>query len=108
MIEEKKIGEVRHIGWFLSKPVNTIDISKTYNWHTDIKVAQGGYFDDLASYEIELFIHLLGDIINAQGIAFNQHGLYIAMDGIKGKTALHTTWVLENILKKITKSKKTE
>tara|TARA_R110002111_G_scaffold89629_1_gene139516 strand:- start:320 stop:1303 length:984 start_codon:yes stop_codon:yes gene_type:complete len=83
-LEENRIGEVRHISWHLCKPANAIDISKAYNWRTDIKVARGGYFDDLASHGIDLFIHLLGDIKNAQGISHNQQGLYTAMDTIAG------------------------
>ena len=38
----------------------------------------------MASHGIDLFIHLLGDIVNAQGIAFNQQGLYTAMDAVTG------------------------
>tara|TARA_R110002096_G_scaffold108303_1_gene236978 strand:+ start:133 stop:1116 length:984 start_codon:yes stop_codon:yes gene_type:complete len=89
-LEDNKIGVVRHISWHLSKPANAIDTSKAYNWRTDIKVAHGGYFDDLASHGIDLFIHLLGDIMHAQGIAFNQQGLYTAMDAITG------SWVHES------------
>lgn len=83
-IENHKIGTVRHINWHLSKPVNIVDLSKTYNWRTDIKVAHGGYFDDLASHGIDLFIHLLGAIKSANGIAVNQQGLYTSMDSIVG------------------------
>ncbi|WOD42697.1 Gfo/Idh/MocA family protein [Hwangdonia lutea] len=83
-IESNKIGAIRHINWHLSKPANDIDLAKTYNWRTDIKIAKGGYFDDLASHGIDLFIHLLGDISKAQGISTNQQGLYTAMDAISG------------------------
>jgi predicted dehydrogenase len=81
-INNDKIGELRHINWYLSKPANDIDLSKTYNWRTDIKIAYGGYFDDLASHGIDLFEYLLGDIRNAQGVAVNQQGLYTAMDAV--------------------------
>lgn len=83
-IEQYKIGEIRHINWHFSKPVNTVDLSKIYNWRTDIKIAYGGYFDDLASHGIDLFIHLLGNIEKANGIAVNQQGLYSAMDSVTG------------------------
>ncbi len=83
-LEDNKIGKVRHINWHLSKPANDIDLSKTYNWRTDIKIAHGGYFDDLASHGIDLFIQLLGDIKDAHGIAVNQQGLYSSMDAITG------------------------
>ncbi len=89
-LEENKIGTVRHINWHLSKPINAIDLSKTYNWRTDIKIAYGGYFNDLASHGIDLFTYLLGNIIEAKGIAVNQQGLYTAMDVITG------SWIHES------------
>jgi Predicted dehydrogenases and related proteins len=81
---EQKIGEVRHITWLLNKPANSLDNSKTYNWRTDKNIAYGGYFDDLASHGIDLFIYLLGNITAANGIATNQQGLYTAMDAVTG------------------------
>ena len=83
-LQENKIGNVRHINWHLSKPANDIDISKKYNWRTDIEIAYGGYFDDLASHGIDLFVHLLGNIKTAQGIAVNQQNLYTAKDAVVG------------------------
>lgn len=83
-LNENKIGKVRHISWHLNKPANKIDLSKEYNWRTDSKIAYGGYFDDLASHGIDLFIHLLGDIKIANGIAVNQQELYTAMDAVTG------------------------
>lgn len=91
-IEQHKIGVVRHINWHLSKPANSIDLSKKYNWRTDIKIAYGGYFDDLASHGIDLFIHLLGDIEKVNGIAVNQQGLYTSMDAVTGHW-IHTSGV---------------
>jgi 1,5-anhydro-D-fructose reductase (1,5-anhydro-D-mannitol-forming) len=72
------------INWHLSKPANAIDLSGTYNWRTDSSIAYGGYFDDLASHGMDLFIHLLGNITIANGTAINQQGLYTAMDAITG------------------------
>ena len=83
-IEQNKIGTIRHINWHFRKPANTVDLSKTYNWRTDIKIAYGGYFDDLASHGIDLFIHLLGNIEKANGISVNQQGLYTSMDSVTG------------------------
>ncbi|ALJ05945.1 oxidoreductase [Pseudalgibacter alginicilyticus] len=83
-IEDHKIGVVRHINWHLSKPANAIDLSKMYNWRTDANIAYGGYFDDLASHGIDLFMHLLGDIEIANGVSINQQGLYSAMDSVTG------------------------
>ncbi|MGB5553991.1 MAG: Gfo/Idh/MocA family oxidoreductase, partial [Flavobacteriaceae bacterium] len=58
--------------------------NKTYNWRTDAAIAPGGYFDDLASHGLDLFIFLLGDIEKAQGLALNQQELYSAKDAITG------------------------
>ena len=71
-IEQNKIGAIRYLNRHLSKPVNFDDLSKTYNWRTDIIIDYGGYFDDLASHGIDLFIYLLGAIDKANGIAVNQ------------------------------------
>ncbi len=84
------IGKIRHVRWHLSKPPNQLDTSQTYNWRTDAKIAPGGYFDDLASHGLDLFIYLLGDIVEAHGIVTNQMGLYTAKDTIIGN------WIHEN------------
>lgn len=76
------IGEVRHINAHLSKPANDIDLAKGYNWRTDAKIAPAGYFDDLASHGLDLFTFLLGDIIDAKGISFNQQNLYTSKDAV--------------------------
>ncbi len=89
-LDEKKIGEVRHIHWQKIKPPNDLDLSGAYNWRTDKKIALGGYFDDLASHGLDLFAFLLGSISDAKGIATNQQGLYSAFDAITG------TWTHEN------------
>jgi len=81
-IENQDIGEIRHINWLLSKPPGDQDLSEEYNWRTDPKVAPGGYFDDLASHGIDLFIFLLGDIKKVYGISLNQQNLYKAKDAI--------------------------
>lgn len=84
-LNDGKIGEVRQICWQLSKQPNDTDLSGEYNWRTDAKIAPGGYFDDLASHGLDLFVHLLGDISEASGIATNQMGLYTAKDAIMGQ-----------------------
>lgn len=83
-LDESAIGDVRHIRWHLSKPPNDLDLNGAFNWRTDANIAPGGYFDDLASHGIDLFVFLLGDITDANGIATNQMGLYTAKDAIVG------------------------
>ncbi|MDP5081653.1 MAG: Gfo/Idh/MocA family oxidoreductase [Winogradskyella sp.] len=81
-IDTQQIGDIRHVNWHLSKPTNTTDLSKVYNWRTDAKIARAGYFDDLASHGLDLLAFLLGDISKASGIGINQQGLYTAMDAV--------------------------
>ncbi|MCW2118290.1 Gfo/Idh/MocA family protein [Flavobacterium sp. 7A] len=81
-VDEKEIGEIRHVSWHLSKTTSDQDNSGEYNWRTDAKIAKGGYFDDLASHGMDLFEYLLGEIINISGFTTNQQGLYSAQDAI--------------------------
>ncbi|WP_041633131.1 Gfo/Idh/MocA family protein [Maribacter sp. HTCC2170] len=84
LLEEEAIGKVRHVRWYLSKPPNQLDLNREPNWRTDARVAPGGYFDDLASHGLDLFMYLLGDVKEACGFATNQLGLYSAKDAIVG------------------------
>ena len=79
-IDTNSIGDVRHIRWHLSKPATPQDLSGDYNWRTEAEIATGGYFDDLASHGLDLFMYLLGDIKEVSGISLNQQGLYSAKD----------------------------
>ena len=83
-LDTGQIGLVRHINWVLSKPPSELDLSQAPNWRTDIQVAPGGYFDDLASHGLDLFHFLLGDVIDASGCCKNQQGLYSAPDTVVG------------------------
>jgi predicted dehydrogenase len=79
-IEEGQIGDVRHVLWHLTKTPSPVDISGEYNWRTDAKIATGGYFDDLASHGLDLFIYLFGEVKEVSGVSLNQQGLYTAND----------------------------
>ena len=91
-LENDAIGQVRHINWNLCKPPATIDLSGELNWRTDKKVAPGGYFDDLASHGLDLFVFLLGNIKEVSGTAVNQQNLYSANDAFAAHW-LHETGV---------------
>lgn len=91
-IDEKSIGEIRHINWHFMRPPSAVDVSGEYNWRTDISVAPAGYFDDLASHGLDLFVHLLGEISNASGVNLNQQNLYSAKDAIAA-TWLHKSGI---------------
>lgn len=79
-LENKSIGDIRHINWQLNCVPSELDLSGNYNWRTDPKVAEGGYFEDLASHGIDLFTFLLGDIKEVSGVSLNQQNLYLAKD----------------------------
>lgn len=89
-LESNLIGEVRHINWHFSKPASHLDKTGDYNWRTDVKIAPGGYFDDLASHGLDLFNLLLGDIKEVHGISLNQQKNYSAKD------AFSACWLHEN------------
>ncbi len=81
-LENKEIGEVRHLNWNLKQPPGAKDLSGTDNWRTRFEIAPGGYFDDLASHGLDLFVFLLGNIMEASGMSLNQQGLYSAKDAV--------------------------
>ena len=81
-LDTQFIGEIRHVSSHLSKPASETDLSKTYNWRTDGKIAPGGYFDDLASHGLDLLAYLLGNFKDAKGLSLNQQNLYSAKDAI--------------------------
>lgn len=84
LLDDGAIGAVRHVHWTLTKSPNAADLSQTYNWRTDILIAPGGYFDDLASHGLDLLCWLFGPVISASGYATNQQGLYSAADAVTG------------------------
>ena len=91
-IDEGQIGAVRHINWHLTKTPSAVDLAGDYNWRTDAKIATGGYFDDLASHGLDLFIYFFGDVTQVSGVSLNQQGLYTAKDAAAASW-LHTNGV---------------
>ncbi|AWH84096.1 oxidoreductase [Flavobacterium album] len=81
-IEEGQIGTVRHINWHLGRTPSPKDLSGEYNWRTDAAIAPGGYFDDLASHGLDLFLYLFGNAKEVSGSSLNQQGLYSAKDAV--------------------------
>ncbi len=82
-IDQGRIGKPRHIHWGLSRPAYR-DGRETNaaNWRVDPAIAGAGYFADLACHGLDLFMHHLGDIAEATGVASNQQGLYAAEDSV--------------------------
>jgi len=89
-IDNGSIGDVRHINWYLSKIPSPVDISGEYNWRTDANIAKAGYFEDLASHGLDLFVHYFGNVAKVSGNSLNQQGLYSAKD------AVAASWVHES------------
>lgn len=89
-LDSNSIGDVRHVRWHLSKPATAKDLSGEYNWRTDAEIATGGYFDDLASHGLDLFIYFFGSIKEVAGFSLNQQGLYSSKD------AVAASWVHES------------
>lgn len=81
-IEEGRIGTVRNLHWHLTKTPSPVDLSGEYNWRTDAKIAAAGYFEDLASHGLDLFIYFFGDVKEVSGVSLNQQGLYTAKDAV--------------------------
>ncbi len=81
-VDNKEIGEIRHINWNYFRPPSSLDLSKEYNWRTDSAIAPGGYFDDLASHGLDFFVYLFGKVAVASGISLNQQKLYSSKDAI--------------------------
>ena len=82
-LEDEEIGRVRHIQWTLCEPPNKeIDREGNYNWRTDVHIALGGYFDDLASHGLDLFHYLLGEFKSVSGHSMNQQNLYSSKDAV--------------------------
>jgi 1,5-anhydro-D-fructose reductase (1,5-anhydro-D-mannitol-forming) len=81
-IDEGRIGTVRNLHWHLTKVPSAVDISGEYNWRTDAQIAAAGYFEDLASHGLDLFIYFFGDVKEVSGVSLNQQGLYTAKDAV--------------------------
>lgn len=84
-LDQGHIGVVHSVNWIKGRPASARDLDGSYQWRTDIRVAPGGYFDDLGSHGLDLFTFLLGDIIMASGSVRNDRGLYTAPDSVQGE-----------------------
>jgi 1,5-anhydro-D-fructose reductase (1,5-anhydro-D-mannitol-forming) len=82
LLDAGEIGQLRHLDWQFTRPPSPLDLCKQSNWRTQIEIAPGGYFDDIACHGLDMMQYLAGDIIQAKGITRNQQGLYTACDAI--------------------------
>ena len=71
-IDNKEIGDVRHINWNFFRTASPTDLSKDYNWRTDANVAVSGYFEDMGSHGIDLIEYYVGNIVEVSSVFSNQ------------------------------------
>lgn len=90
LLEDNRIGEVRHIHWSLTRPPRPEDVTGDLSWRTDARQAPGGYFDDLACHGLDLFDYYFGQIVKVKGHALNQQALYKVPD------AFSASWIHED------------
>lgn len=86
LLDEKTIGEVRHIHLTLRKTPYTNEQLQNphYAWRVDPAVAGGGLFYDLAPHQLDILYYFFGPVQTVKGMAINQAGLYKADDLVTG------------------------
>ncbi|MDR1102334.1 MAG: Gfo/Idh/MocA family oxidoreductase [Tannerella sp.] len=83
LLEARAIGRVQAVRTAFFRPPLACDLEKDlHTWRVDRAIAGGGYFYDLASHTIDLLMFLLGDIVEARGIASNVGCRYEAEDTV--------------------------
>ncbi len=83
IIDNGLIGDIRFVNIKLQKPLSPDIVGASDdpdNWRIFPDVAGGGYFYDLASHQLDAMDFLLGPIVEANGFAVNQAGIYPAED----------------------------
>jgi predicted dehydrogenase len=81
LIESAAIGDIRFVKIEMFQPLQTDIISNLENnWRVNPEIAGGGYFNDLASHQLDFLDFLFGPIVEANGNSGNQAHLYKADD----------------------------
>ncbi|MBK8778977.1 MAG: Gfo/Idh/MocA family oxidoreductase [Saprospiraceae bacterium] len=87
-LEEGTIGDVRFVEIQLHKSIKQ-DLSFKNkgidHWRTDPVRSGGGYFNDLASHQLDIMDMLFGPIVHARAYHLNQAGVYAADDIVLGQ-----------------------
>ena len=86
LLNEKTIGEIRHVRLTLHKIPYTKEQLQNphYAWRVDTAVAGGGLFHDLAPHQLDILYYFFGPVQTVKGMALNQAGLYEADDLVTG------------------------
>lgn len=81
LIDTGAIGETRFVSIEMNQPLQPDLIAKSdTNWRVNPAIAGGGYFNDLASHQLDYLDFIFGPIDTAKGIKLNQTGKYEAED----------------------------
>lgn len=85
LVDENSIGKVKMIRLNLFQPHESSMIAKTdKNWRIVPELSGGGLFYDLAPHQLDILIHLFGNVIESFGVAVNQAKFYNAEDTVSG------------------------
>jgi len=87
LVQEGTIGDIRHVNIRLYKTLHPDIVGASEskdNWRIFPEIAGGGYFYDLASHQLDFLDYLFGPVLDAEGFANNQAGLYPAEDIVSG------------------------
>jgi predicted dehydrogenase len=93
LINNGDIGDIRFVDVKIHKSLHPDIVGQSQNinnWRTQLDIAGGGYFYDLAAHQLDFLDYLFGPIVQAHGIAKNCGGLYKTEDTTLG------TFVFEN------------
>jgi len=82
-IHSQRIGKIQTVHTVFSQPPEKEDFDEEHHtWRVKKEIAGGGYFYDKAPHTIDILIFLLGDMIEAKGIASNVGKLYPTEDTV--------------------------
>ena len=86
LIDEKAIGDVKFIMLRYFQPaLSEAEMTEPKNqWRVDPAIAGGGLFHDIAPHQIDLMLHLFGEVDSIAGTAIQQADQYAADDMVAG------------------------
>ena len=81
LIDSGAIGDVRFVNIEMNQRLQPELIANSdSNWRVNPEIAGGGYFNDLASHQLDFLDFVFGPVEVAKGISLNQAGRYKADD----------------------------
>ena len=82
-IDSGEIGKIRVVSIFLQRAISAAERDPlTLPWRVRPEISGGGHFVDLACHTLDFLDFVLGPIVEVDGMAFNQAGLYPAEDSV--------------------------